>query len=99
MFYAELQRSLPEPRPKLQTTVRLLSGCQEHEQSYGNDETGRFTAAVKKVFADGAFKGDYHQFHREIVNAVSKVGNPQTPGHMVIGETNPEFEKQPPFRI
>ena len=98
-FYTDIQRRLPSPKPRLNAVARLLSGCQEHQQSFGNKETGRFTAAVKKVFAEGAFKGDYRQFHQALVDEVSKAMNPQTPGHMVIGATNREWDRQPPFEI
>jgi hypothetical protein len=98
-FYAQVQEALPNPRPEIHATVRLLSGCQEHEQSFGNKEFGRFTHAVHTVFAAGAFNGSYKAFHREIVAAVARAMNPQTPGHALIGKANPEFDKQTPFTI
>ena len=98
-YYAEIQLALPRPRPPIQATVRLLSGCQEDEQSWGSKETGRFTEAVKNVFSDGAFNGTYKQFHAEVVKAVSKAMNPQTPGHSVVGSASPEFDQQRPFQI
>lgn len=98
-FYQDIQRNLPNPRPPLKARIRLLSGCQESEQSFGNKVTGRFTAAVKKVFADGAFIDDYEHFHEQVVKEVSKAMNPQTPGHMVSGAADPEFDTQPPFKI
>lgn len=97
--YARIQRELPRPHPPIQASVRLLSGCLEHERSWGNKETGRFTAALKKVFADGTFDGGYEQFHGEIVEALKTAMNPQTPAHMVVGEPDPDFDRQPPLRI
>jgi hypothetical protein len=98
-FYAQIQDALPSPRPEIRASVRLLSGCQEHEESFGNKEFGRFTNAVKTVFADGAFSGSYKAFHREIVAAVAKAMNPQTPGHALIGKPDPNYDNQPPFKI
>jgi len=98
-YYAELQLALPKPRPEIRASVRLLSGCQEDEQSWGSAVTGRFTEAVKTVFADGAFEGSYKQFHAELVTAVARAMNPQTPGHSVIGAPNRDYDLQKPFRI
>jgi len=98
-FYAGIQRSLPRPRPPVAATVRLLSGCQEFEQSWGNKDTGRFTAAVTKVWAGGAFHGDYTSFHQAVVEELKFAMNPQTPGHMVVGTPDPDFDRQSPFSI
>ncbi len=98
-FYAQIQDALPHPRPQVRASVRLLSGCQEHEQSFGNKEFGRFTDAVRRVFSDGAFEGDYKDFHREIVAAVAQAMNPQTPGHAVMGPNDPDFDRQKPFSL
>ncbi len=98
-FYADIQRNLPNPRPILNATRRLLSGCQEDQESFGSKLTGRFTAAVKKVFAQGAFDGNYAQFHQALVEEVSKAKNPQTPNHVVEGDTIEAFDKGPPFKI
>lgn len=98
-FYARIQDALPRPRPKVNASVRLLSGCQEHEQSFGNKDFGRFTDAVRRVFSGGAFEGDYKAFHREIVAAVAQAMNPQTPGHAVIGAPDPDYDRQSPFRL
>ena len=98
-FYAGIQRALPKPRPPVAATVRLLSGCQEFERSWGNKDTGRFTAAVKKVWAGGAFHGDYASFHRAVVEELKFAMNPQTPGHMVVGSPDPDFDRQSPFSI
>jgi hypothetical protein len=98
-FYAQIQDALPRPRPEIRASVRLLSGCQEHEQSFGNKEHGRFTNAIRTVFADGGFQGSYKSFHREIVAAVAKAMNPQTPGHAVIGRPDPDYDRQSPFAI
>ena len=98
-YYADLQLALPQPRPEIVASVRLISGCQEDEESFGSKETGRFTEAVKNVFADGSFHGNYKQFHAAIVKEISKAGNPQTPGHTVVGVPDKSYDNQRPFKI
>jgi hypothetical protein len=95
-FYADLQRRLPSPRPEIEATVRLLSGCQEDELSYEGRGNGRFTAALKQTFADGRFEGDYQSFHQTITKELK---GRQRPNHMVSGVPNPEFDKEHPFSI
>ncbi len=95
-FYAELQYALPDPRPAIHATVRLISGCQEHEQSFEGGANGRFTDAVKRTYADGKFKGDYHAFHLAVRELVKEK---QTPNHVVRGQPNEAFDKERPFKI
>ena len=97
-FYKDIQHNLPNPRPEIRATVRLLSGCMEDEQSFENTlkENGRFTDAIKAIYADGSFKGDYEQFHHEIKE---RVKHKQTPVHSVSGTPNVVYDKEPPFKI
>lgn len=97
--YAEIQNSLPKPRPEIKASVRLLSGCEEQEKSYGNAVTGRFTAAIKKVFNDGAFAGNYEQFHSDLKDAVAVAMNPQTPDHDKVGIPSADYDGETPFKI
>lgn len=95
-FYARLQARLPNPRPRIQACVRLFSGCQEDQYSYESDGNGRFTAALKKHFANGAFDGDHDELHRRIAE---ELGEKQQPNHFVIGASDPEWDRQKPFQI
>ena len=95
-FYATLQARLPNPRPRIQACVRLFSGCQEHQYSYESDGNGRFTAALKKHYANGEFDGDHAELHRRIA---ADLGEKQQPNHMVIGASDPEWDRQKPFQI
>lgn len=95
-FYAELQYALPSPRPPIHATVRLISGCQEDEQSFEGPANGRFTEAMKEAYANGKFDGDYDAFHHAIRELVKKK---QTPNHVVQGEPNASYDKQRPFTI
>lgn len=98
-FYAAIQQALPRPHPRIHATVRLLSGCQENQESFGNATTGRFTAAVKQVFDNGAFRGDYEAFYSQLVKTVALAMHPQTPNHVVIGAPNRVYDRQVPFTI
>ena len=95
-FYANLQYELPDPRPKIAATIRLLSGCQEDELSWESNGSGRFTAALRHSFADGQFEGDYKAFHQAILEQVKQK---QTPNHNVRGVPSEEYDRQSPFEI
>lgn len=95
-FYADLQYDLPDPRPEILASVRLLSGCQEDELSWEGSGNGRFTDALKRTYANGAFEEDYKSFHKSIAELVK---DKQTPNHAVLGQPNAEYDKQRPFKI
>ena len=40
-FYDEIQYQLPSPPPRIMTTVRLMSGCQDDQLSYEGENNGR----------------------------------------------------------
>jgi len=95
-FYADLQYALPDPRPRIRATIRLLSGCQEDELSWEGSGNGRFTEALKRTFADGQFGGDYKAFHHAIRELVK---HKQRPNHAVRGAPNKAFDSQRPLKI
>jgi len=88
-----LNKELIKP---LACSVRLLSGCQDNQLSYDGFDNGRFTGALLRVWADGAFEGNYKRFYDEIVRDMPAE---QTPNHLWIGRHNPAFESQGPFEI
>jgi len=95
-FYAGLQYALPDPRPKINATVRLISGCQEDELSWEGSGNGRFTEALKRTYDDGKFEGDYKAFHHAIRELVKEK---QRPNHAVRGMPSKAFDKERPFKI
>jgi len=95
-FYADLQYALPNPRPEISATVRLISGCQEDELSWEGEGNGRFTEALKRTYAGGEFDGDYHAFHQAIREIVKEK---QRPNHAVRGAPNKAFDEERPFKI
>ena len=98
-FYTQIQDDLPDPRPEIKASVRLLSGCQEDELSYGSDESGRFTWAINYLVSELGFDGTYKDFHRKIVEILDRPAKSQTPGLSTIGRSSPEFDNQPPLKI
>lgn len=95
-FYDDIQFSLPNPRPPIRATVRLLSGCQDDQKSTERDGNGEFTRTVKKLWADGGFAGSYDEFYAAIRQAMPKK---QQPNHLVLGKPNAAYDEQRPFTI
>lgn len=94
-FYDNIQFSLPDPRPDIEATVRLISGCQDDQKSRERDGNGEFTRALKKLWADG-FDGGYDEFHAAVRKLLPDT---QQPNHLVLGKSDPAFDRQRPFTI
>lgn len=95
--YGALQRAIPaDITAQIRATVRLLSGCQDHELAIDGPDHGLFTGALLEVWNGGSFTGTYDEFHRAIV---SRTVPTQTPNHFVIGAPNPSFDAGPPFTL
>lgn len=91
--YDEIQDALPRPRPRLNASVLLISACKDDELAGDGKRNGHFTEALKTVWAQGKFDGDYRDFHVQITHeletdyeeAVARAGgdatkvNKQTP--------------------
>lgn len=77
-------------------TVRLISGCQDNQYSYDGTFNGAFTAALKQVWSNGSFKGDYALFHQQIQN---KLPAYQSPNHFVYGCPNADYDQEKPFKV
>ena len=83
-------------RQKVKATVLLISGCQDRQVSRDGDFNGAFTGALKKVWNDGAFKGNYKNFRDQIA---AKMSRDQIPNYFVTGALNRDFENESPFTI
>ncbi|MGI9417937.1 MAG: caspase family protein [Geminicoccaceae bacterium] len=104
-FYEKIGRSLDfadgdilnkELITPLACSVRLISGCQDNQFSMDGFDNGRFTGALRRIWAEGAFDGDYKRFHDEITQIMP---SEQTPNYWHVGRTNPAFDSQRPFEI
>jgi hypothetical protein len=95
-FYDQLGNSVPSEEGTPAATVRLISGCQDDQTSADGPFNGLFTGTLLKVWNNGAFQGDYSNFHAEISKRMPSC---QTPNHMTIGPNAPAFDRQKPFAI
>ena len=73
----------------------LISGCQDNQTSMDGDHNGAFTESVLKVWANGAFTGNYTSFHARV-----RAGLPptQSPNLFVLGDAT-AFLAQKPFTV
>jgi hypothetical protein len=83
-------------KTEIGASVLLISGCQDNQTSADGDRNGLFTETMKTVWHDGAFKGGYRKFAKDIV---TKMPPWQTPNYFTVGTPNPAFERQHPFAI
>lgn len=95
-FYDNIQFSLPDPRPPIRATVRLISGCQDDQKSRERDGNGDFTRALKALWAGGEFTGSYDEFYAAIRRSMPEI---QQPNHLVFGKPDPAYDQQRPFTI
>lgn len=90
------RRAIAERLDALQSSVLLISGCQDNQYSADGQYNGLFTGVLKEVWNAGKFKGSYRYFHRRIQR---RMPPDQTPNYMMIGLPNRPFEHQQPFTI
>lgn len=88
-----LVRELDMP---LRSSVLLLSGCQDNQESQDGVGNGRFTQELLAVWDEGRFTGDWHQLHRRIVAGMPPT---QTPNLMLLGRNPQALASLPPFVI
>src|SRR5262249_25410960 len=91
-----------EPAPRgmdIQATVITLSGCQDNQESSDGANHGLFTQMLLDVWGPvdkPSFKGNYQTLHSTIL---ARMPPQQTPGYLVLGTQNRDFEQQQPFTI
>jgi hypothetical protein len=78
-------------------SIILISGCQDDELSIDLGTNGAFTNALKTVWNNGTFDGNYAQFCLAIGAEISD--NSQVPNYLPEGSVNMAFEAQKPFFI
>lgn len=86
-------------RQLVKASVLLISACQDNGETgdgHNMNENGVFTKALKKVWNNGNFQGNYLNFRDAIWNEV-KVS--QKPNYYPLGAYNADFENQRPFTI
>lgn len=98
-FYDRLtkgRRGTATRAAELKASLLLLSGCQDNQLSADGAENGLFTGTLLRVWADGAFQGDYRQLHREVLH---RMPANQTPNLDVQGPAGDAFQRQRPFTV
>lgn len=97
-FYDKILKNvkLKDSIEAVKAAVLLISGCQDNQLSLDGDFNGLFTSQLLRVWKDGAFKGNYKKFHREILR---RMPPDQTPNYFRAGQFDKKFEAQMPFTI
>ncbi|MBN1584499.1 MAG: caspase family protein [Anaerolineae bacterium] len=95
--YDAIQKQHPlGDRVFVESSVILISGCQDNQLSYDGENNGKFTGTLLRVWNNGKFRGDTHKFWKKIVDNMPFY---QSPNLYKVGASNPYFEKQRPFTI
>ena len=81
---------------RIGASVRLLSGCKDHQFAMDGNVNGLFTGRLLRVWDQGAFDGTYEEFHQQIV---ALMPSSQTPNHTTVGPDHPAFDAERPFTI
>lgn len=85
-----------DPRQDVKARVILISACEEHTEAREGPVNSVFTAALKRVWNNGAFNGSYDQFHQAIQQAIT---NGQVPMLAYAGTQIPSLAAERVFRI
>jgi hypothetical protein len=80
----------------VRASILLISGCQDNQLSGDGDFNGVFTARLKVVWNDGAFKGDYRGFHKNILQGMPAT---QSPNFYTVGASSSAYLNQQPFTV
>ena len=97
-FYEKLVASLPRERHPIQASVRLISGCQDHQTSLAFEFSRKslFTSELLHVWDQGLFEGNYANFYYAILNRIFEL---QSPNHYLIGVQDRAYDAQKPFTV
>ena len=97
-FYTKLGKAVAGRKmpPEMKASVRLISGCQDNQLSMDGTFNGLFTGTLLQVWSDGAFDGNYREFHRAILDRMPPT---QSPNHFMMGIPDADYDGQKPFTI
>lgn len=94
-LYDQIQRdTIPADKVAVVASVVLLGACQDNQFAGDGPRNGAFTGALRKVWANGKFKGGLWRFRDTIAKAMPPW---QTPSYFPVGRSDPAFERQQPF--
>ena len=83
-------------KTEIPARVLLISGCQDSQTSADGDRNGLFTQALRTVWDDGKFEGNYRDLAKKVVALMPLW---QVPNFFWAGTPDLEFEQQRPFTI
>lgn len=96
-FYDGIMSKIPhKSKAAIQSSIRLISGCQDNQLSYETPFGGDFTNAVVEVWNGGRFDGNYEKFHKKVLE---RLPAHQSPNHMVLGVRDSTYDNSVPFSI
>ena len=105
-FFSKVKELVEQTQDKeLKATVKLLSGCQDTEESltFSNATNSLLTAEINRVWDAGQFVGTTEEFFEKVKEQVmreaKKWKRDQTPNLYTIGKENKEFNEQKPFSL
>jgi hypothetical protein len=95
--YDAIQAKVPAfDKSPLETSVLLISGCQDNQTSADGEKNGLFTQTLLEVWDEGKFRGSNRSFAKQIVKTMPPW---QTPNFFGAGKPSRAFERQQPFTI
>jgi hypothetical protein len=74
-----------------------ISACQDDQLAGDGYRNGVFTGNLRKVWNNGAFIGNYGEFHRSITARIDDKN--QVPNMVLLGYADAAFAKQKPFTV
>ncbi|PID96438.1 MAG: hypothetical protein CSA84_04680 [Actinomycetales bacterium] len=94
-IYAMAQAIAGPRSTSLAAELILIAGCQDHQFAFEGETNGAFTGALKSVWDEGKFQGDYPQMVKRIA---SRMPSDQVPNYFTIS-ASAGFQRQRPFTV
>jgi hypothetical protein len=96
-LYKSIKFSVPrEVKQEITSSVLLISGCQDNQQSSDGVRNGLFTSKFLQTWNGGNFNGNYKALHAQIKTQMPSI---QSPNYYFVGVKNDSFENEKPFTI
>ncbi len=96
--YDELQKNVQRPS-HIDAWVLSITACANSQLCNDGAEDGVFTEALKSVWKDGSFYGNYKQFHSSIEKTALRVNPGQDATRRMEDSNHDDYWKQRPFAV
>ncbi len=97
--FLPIRRSDIATARQMEAQMIHMGGCFDGKSSAGWPEGGAFTIALCKAWQNGAFNGNYREFHQEILAIIGTMPTSQIPAYNEYGSVSQEFKNQRPFTV